>query len=92
MTQRLHYDYIKPGALPLNRLLFKMRADSAFRQRYVNDPAGVLASWDLTEDQRQAVLAQDMEKMVALGAHPMLAILVRIFTDVDQRPDKYELY
>lgn len=87
----LHYSYIKPTALPLNKFLFRI-PDGEFRRQYLKDPAGVLASYDLTEEQRQAVLTQDTQRLVALGAHPMLALLLKIFTDMDQRPNQYEFY
>lgn len=88
----LHYDYIRPEVLPLNRFLFQIRNDVELRKRYLADPKAVVAELGLSEAERDAVLARDIPRLVALGAHPLLAILVRIATDVDERPDKFEFY
>ena len=76
----------------LNRFLFQMRNDGELRTRYLKDPENVLGVSGLTEDERQAVAARDQGRLVALGAHPMLAILFLIFTDLDLNPEKYQLY
>jgi hypothetical protein len=46
----------------------------------------------LSEAEQKAVLGRDVPGLVALGAHPLLAILLRIFADMDERPDNYEFY
>jgi hypothetical protein len=88
----LHYDYIRPAALRLNRFLFRFRADAELRRRYLEDAKGVVAEFGLSEAEREAVLARDIPRLVALGAHPLLALLVRIVADIDERPDMYEYY
>jgi hypothetical protein len=88
----LHYDYIRPAALRINRFLFRMRSDAALRKRYLEDAKSVVAEMDLSEAEREAVLARDVPRLVALGAHPLLAILLRIFSDMEERPQMYEYY
>lgn len=88
----LHYDYIRPEVLPLNRFLFRLRGDAALRKRYLEDPKAVVAEAGLGADEGNAVLARDVPRLVALGAHPLLAILVRIATDVEERPEAFEFY
>jgi hypothetical protein len=88
----LHYDYIRPDALRVNRFLFRIRADADLRKRYLLDPKAVVAEMGLSDAEQQTVLARDIPGLVALGAHPLLAILLRIFADMDERPDNYELY
>jgi hypothetical protein len=88
----LHYGYIRPPALRLNRFLFRLRADGALRKRFLEDPKAVLAETDLTDAEREALLAREPQGLVALGAHPMLAILLKIFADMDERPQMYEFY
>lgn len=88
----LHYDYIRPEVLPLNRFLFRVRNEAPLRKRYLEDPKAVVAELGLGEAEAEAVLARDIPRLVALGAHPLLAILVRIATDVDERPDMYQYY
>lgn len=88
----LHYDYMRPEVLRINRFLFRIRGEAALRKRYLEDPKAVVAELGLSEAEREAVLARDIHRLVALGAHPLLAILVRIVTDMDERPDMYQYY
>ena len=88
----LHYDYIRPAAVRINRFLFRIRGDAGLRKRYLADPKSVVAELDLSEAEREAVLARDVPRLVALGAHPLLAILLRIFADMDERPQMYQYY
>jgi hypothetical protein len=88
----LHYGYIRPRAMPINRFLFRIRADAGLRKRYLEDPKAVLAEFGLPEAEREAVLARDVPRLVGLGAHPLLAILLRVFADMDERPHMYEFY
>jgi protocatechuate 4,5-dioxygenase alpha chain len=39
------------------------------RERFRADEAAYLAEWDLTEDQRRAVLERDLNRMIALGGN-----------------------
>jgi protocatechuate 4,5-dioxygenase alpha chain len=39
------------------------------RARFKADERAYLAEWDMTEDQRQAVLDRDMNRMIALGGN-----------------------
>jgi protocatechuate 4,5-dioxygenase, alpha chain len=44
-----------------------MRADN--RERFLADERAYLDEWQLTEDQKQAVLDRDMNRMIALGGN-----------------------
>jgi hypothetical protein len=88
----LHYDYIRPGALRLNRFLFRLRGDNEFRKRFLEEPKAAVAGLDLSEAERAGILARDVVGLVAAGAHPLLAILVKIYADLDERPEMYEYY
>jgi protocatechuate 4,5-dioxygenase alpha chain len=39
------------------------------RERFRADEVAYLAEWDLTEDQRRAVLERDLNRMIALGGN-----------------------
>jgi len=43
--------------------------DAANRERFRRDEAAYLAEWDMTDEQRQAVLDRDMNRMIALGGN-----------------------
>ena len=44
-----------------------MKADN--RERFKKDERAYLDEWAMTEDQKQAVLARDMNRMIALGGN-----------------------
>jgi protocatechuate 4,5-dioxygenase alpha subunit len=44
-----------------------MQADN--RERFKRDEAAYLAEWDMTDEQRQAVLDRDMNRMISLGGN-----------------------
>ena len=43
--------------------------DADNRERFRRDEAAYLAEWDMTDEQRQAVLDRDMNRMIALGGN-----------------------
>lgn len=43
--------------------------DAANRDRFRTDESAYLAEWDMTDEQRQAVLDRDMNRMIALGGN-----------------------
>jgi len=92
MTPPLHYDHIRPEALRINRFLFRIRAEAELRRRYLEDAKAVVAELGLSPAEGEAVLARDIPRLVGLGAHPLLAILVTIVADMEERPHMYEYY
>jgi len=51
----------------LTRVIERASADEAFRSRLQSDPAGALAGYDLTPEERAAVLGGDAGHLEALG-------------------------
>jgi hypothetical protein len=51
----------------LNKLIERASADAAFRSRLESDPASALAGYDLTPEERSAVLSGDSGRLEALG-------------------------
>jgi hypothetical protein len=52
--------------------------DTAFREAVKQDPAGAIASRDLTYDERSALLKGDVARLYEWGCHPfLLAYLTR---------------
>lgn len=58
----------------LGRLFFDANRDRtmALVQRFQADPDGVLAEYDLTEAEREAVLAGDVRAVYEAGVEPLL--------------------
>jgi hypothetical protein len=60
----------------VNSLLYRLKKDRAFRERFVADPAGAVADCDLTEAERAAFVARDMTRINALGGYLHLVMSV----------------
>ncbi len=61
----------------LNKLLRDVNRDPAIRARFFEDAAAVAASYDLTAEERRAVLARDIGALYRLGVH---GLILRPFT------------
>ena len=51
----------------LNQVIERASSDAAFRAKLQSDPTGALAGYDLTPDERAAVLSGDPGRIEALG-------------------------
>lgn len=60
----------------INSLLYRLKKDRAFRERFNQDAAGTLADLDLTEAERSAFLARDMYRINQLGGYLHLTMSV----------------
>lgn len=68
----------------LNKLLRDVNRDPATRERFFTDAAAVAVAYDLTEPERQAVLARDVSTLYRLGVH---GLILRPFTILHQMPE-----
>jgi Aromatic-ring-opening dioxygenase LigAB, LigA subunit len=59
-----------------NVILYRLKKDAAFRERFRSDPSAALAGADLTEDERQAFVRWDVPRLNELGG--MLHLLLSI--------------
>jgi Aromatic-ring-opening dioxygenase LigAB, LigA subunit len=60
----------------VNSLLYRLKKDHAFRIHFNADPDRALAGLDLTEAERAAFLARDMQRINALGGYLHLVMSV----------------
>jgi hypothetical protein len=60
----------------VNVVLYRLKKDRAFRERFRADPAAALADAELTDDERQAFLRRDLGRLNELGGslHLVLSI------------------
>jgi len=59
-----------------NVVLYRLKKDEAFRDRFRDDPRRALADVDLTEEEREAFVRWDTRKLNDLGG--MLHLLISI--------------
>jgi len=60
----------------VNSLLYRLKKERAFRERFLADAKGVLEGLDLTEEEHAAFLARDMTRINALGGYLHLVMSV----------------
>ena len=60
------------SAYQLDKLCHRMLADLAFRDAMKRDPAAAIAPFDLTVQEREALLAGAVDRLFEMGVHPFL--------------------
>jgi hypothetical protein len=65
----------------LQKLMYHVNRDPSQRERYRQDPAGFVKSYELTEEEKIAALNVDVRKLYTLGVH---SLLLRPFTLMHQ--------
>jgi hypothetical protein len=60
----------------VNSLLYRLKKDRAFRERFLADTPATLEGLDLTPEERAAFLAKDMTRLNALGGYLHLVMSV----------------
>ncbi|MBS7349720.1 MAG: hypothetical protein KIG95_06135 [Comamonas sp.] len=58
----------------MERLLHQLCVERATKQRFKEDPEGLLSRYVLTEDEKRMFLNFDVKAMQAHGANPMLTM------------------
>lgn len=70
-----HYRFPPAAAYALNRCLYALKSDDAFRARFLADARAAMAEEGLAAEAQTALLAADREALVARGAHPYLVFM-----------------
>ncbi|WP_042406901.1 hypothetical protein [Streptacidiphilus carbonis] len=70
----VYYRFPEPRSLPLNRFLRQIITQTDFRTKFVDNRAGAIAASGLDTDEREALAADGFDRLVELGAHPLLAL------------------
>jgi Aromatic-ring-opening dioxygenase LigAB, LigA subunit len=70
-----HYRFPPAAAYGLNRCLYALKSDDAFRARFVADANAAMAEHGLDAEAQAALLASDRDTLVARGAHPYLVFM-----------------
>ena len=60
----------------VNSVLYRLKKDRAFRERFTADPEATLTGLDLTDAERAAFVARDMQQINALGGYLHLVMSV----------------
>ncbi len=76
-----HYPPVHAERVELTRILHLLSNSASERARYVGDPGGYAASAALDVEEAEALASLDMDRMRALGVHPMVPFLTRLQID-----------
>jgi hypothetical protein len=60
----------------LNRLLFDLKMNEAVLRRATGDLSSVMNEYDLTAEEREALLSGDPRRLRPLGAHGMISLYI----------------
>jgi hypothetical protein len=87
-----HYFFPPASAYPLNRALFSLKSDEAFRTRFMADPEAAMTAAGLDDEQRAALRAFDRDRLVGLGAHPYLVFMAGLRVRMTREPGAFERF
>ncbi len=60
----------------VNSVLYRLKKDQTFRERFLADPVAALAGADLSDAERAAFVAHDMRRINELGGYLHLVMSV----------------
>lgn len=71
MSERLeHFSKYLNKDLKSHKMINDLKRDRALRERFRDDRAGVLDGYELTAEERAAILAEDFRALYEMGVHP----------------------
>src|SRR6266849_6604081 len=88
----LHYTFPPASGYPLNRCLYQLKSDDAFRERYLKDPEATLREAGLDPERIAALRALDRDKLLALGAHAYLVFMASLRLKMATAPQTFERF
>ena len=85
-----HYFFPPASAYPLNRCLFLLKSDPAFRARFLADREAAMDELGLDTRVREPLRDFERDGLIALGAHPYLVFMASLRVTMDQKPAAFE--
>ena len=92
MSALLHYRFPPAAAYRLNRCLYRLKSDDAFRARFLADARAATAELELDGDDQAVLLAGDRDALVARGAHPYLVFMADLRVRMERQRGTFEYF
>jgi len=73
----------------INKVCYQVQMDLNFRERMRHDPAGALADFPLTDQERRAFIEGDVATLFCLGGHAFLLSRLPRFGSIGLTRDEY---
>ena len=89
VTGDAHYPFPPASAYRLNRCLFSLKSDAAFRTSFQRDATRAMTEAGLNDHEQKLVLARDRFALVAAGAHPYLVFMADLRLRMDRSAFEY---
>ena len=87
-----HYFFPPADAYPLNRCLYRLKSEPAYRARFVADREAAMTEAGLAAAARSALAAFDRDRLVGLGAHPYLVFMADLRLKMERAPATFERF
>jgi hypothetical protein len=87
-----HYFFPPADAYPLNRCLFRLKSEPAYRARFIADRDAAMTEAGLGAEARAALATFERDRLVALGAHPYLVFMAGLRLDMERAPAAFERF
>jgi hypothetical protein len=87
-----HYRFPPASAYRLNRCLWAIKSDAAFRARYLEDREAAMREIGLSDAERAAVAAGDRPALLGLGAHPYLVFMAALRLGMERSQAALEFF
>jgi hypothetical protein len=92
MSEPLHYRFPPAPAYRLNRCLYRLKSDDAFRARFLADAEAATADLQLAADDRAALMAGERDALLARGAHPYLVFMADLRLRMERQRGTFEYF
>ena len=87
-----HYFFPPAAAYALNRCLFRLKSEPAYRARFAADPDAAMVEAGLAPETRAALVSFDRDRLVGLGAHPYLVFMADLRLKMERAPATFERF
>jgi hypothetical protein len=92
LSDELHYRFPPASAYRLNRCLFALKSDDAFRARFLKDAEAAMSELALDAEDAAAVVRADRDALLARGAHPYLVFMADLRLRMEREPVSFEFF
>lgn len=87
-----HYRFPPASAYRLNRCLYALKSDPAFRAKFLENAGAALTELGLAPDEHAALLARDRDALVARGAHAYLVFMADLRLRMERGETTFEYF
>jgi len=88
----VHYRFPPASAYRLNRCLFALKSDDAFRSRFRADARAAMREMELDDADAAALLRGERDALVARGAHPYLVFMADLRLRMEREAMTFEYF